>query len=205
MKKIIVAFIFLGLVLLARDNPFKPVVSSHNFGKATNILKEYKPLKVEKFKLPSPSRVLKKVKFEILNVDGSMSEVSFDVDKKVDWHQDIILSNTPIKFEKKPKKVEPMLLKPFKFLTILIDKNRLLIKTKDSLIRELFFSKPYKIALDLKRDVLFYTKTIKLSKAPFAKITIGNHGKFYRVVLALDGKYHYRLKKNSNGYLIELF
>ncbi len=205
MKKIIVVFIFLGLVLLARDNPFKPVVSSKSLGKATNIVSTYKSLKVAKFKLPSSSRVLKKIKFEILNVDGSMSEVSFDVNKKVDWHKEIILSNIPIKFNTKPKKIEPKLLKPFKFLTILIDKNKLLLKTKDSIIRELFFSKPYKIAIDLKRDVSFYTKIIKLSKLPFAKIIIGNHGKFYRVVLALDGKYRYKIKKNSNGYLIELF
>ena len=205
MKKVIVILVFLGLSLLARDNPFKPVVSSKSLGKATNISKAYQPLKVEKFKLPSSSRVLKKVKFEMLNVDGSMSEVSFDVNKQVDWHREIILSNMPLKFENKPKKIEPKLLKPFKFLTILIDKNKLLLKTKDLLIRQLFFSKPYKIAIDLKRDVSFYTKIIKLSKLPFTKIVIGNHGKFYRVVLALDGKYRYKIKKNSNGYLVELF
>ncbi len=205
MKKVIVILVFLGLSLLARDNPFKPVVSSKSLGKATNISKAYQPLKVEKLKLPSSSRVLKKVKFEILNVDGSMSEVSFDVNKQVDWHREIILSNMPLKFENKPKKIEPKLLKPFKFLTILIDKNKLLLKTKDLLIRQLFFSKPYKIAIDLKRDVSFYTKIIKLSKLPFTKIVIGNHGKFYRVVLALDGKYRYKIKKNSNGYLVELF
>lgn len=205
MKKITLILILLCLGLLARDNPFKPVVSSKDLGKATNVSKTYAPLKVEKFKLPSSSRVLKKVKFEILNVDGSMSEVIFDVDKKVDWHKDIIVSNIPLKFQNRPKKIEPKLLKPFKFLTILIDKNKLLLKTKDTLIRQLFFSKPYKIAIDLKRDVSFYTKIIKLSKLPFTKIFIGNHGKFYRVVLQLDGKYRYHIKKNSNGYLIELF
>lgn len=205
MKKIILALIFLSLILLARDNPFKPVVSSHNFGKATNISKTYQSLKVEKFKLPSSSRVLQKVKFEILNVDGSISEVSFDINKKVDWHKKIILSNIPLKFENKPKKIEPKLLKPFKFLTILIDKNKLLLKTKDTLVRQLFFARPYKIAIDLKRDVSFYTKIIKLAKLPFTKIVIGNHEKFYRVVLTLDGKYRYKIKKNSNGYLVELF
>jgi len=204
-KKVIVVLLFFGLTLIARDNPFKPVVSSQNLGKATNISGAYKPLKVEKFKLPSPSRVMKKVKFEILNVDGTISEVSFSVNKAVDWHKDIIISNIPIKFQDKPKKIEPKLLKPFKFLTILIDKNKLLLKTKDPLIRQLFFSKPYKIAIDLKRAVAFYTKIIKLKTPPLEKIVIGNHGKFYRVVLRLDGKYRYKIKKNSNGYLVELF
>ncbi len=205
MKKIMLVLFLLSLALMARDNPFKPVVSSKDMGKATNILRTYAPLKIEKFTLPSSSRVLKKIKFEILNVDGSISEVNFDVNKKIDWHKKIILSNIPVKFKNKPKKIESKLLKPFKFLTILIDKNRLLLKTKDSLIRQLFFSKPYKIAIDLKRTVSFYTKIIKLKNPPFTKVVIGNHGKFYRVVLQLDGKYRYKIKKNSNGYLVELF
>lgn len=205
MKKTIILLIALSLALIARDNPFKPVVSNTSMGKATNIDNSYNSLKIEKFKLPSSSRVIKKVKFEILNVDGSISESSFAVDKKVDWHRDIILSNMPIVTDNKPKKIEPKLLKPFKFLSILIDKNKLLLKTKDSMIRELFFAKPYKIAVDLKRNVSFYTKIIALKNLPFKKIVIGNHGKFYRVVMQLDGKYRYKIKKNSNGYLVELF
>ncbi len=204
-KKIGLFVVIFYLGLFARDNPFKPVVSSSSMGKATNIKDNYKPLKVEKFKLPSPSRVIKKIKFVILNVDGSISETTFKVDKKIDWHNDIIVSNMPIKFEKKAKKIEPKVLKPFKFLSILIDKNRLLLKSKDEMIRQLFFAKPYKIAIDLKRDVSFYTKTLKLKNLPFKKIIIGNHGNFYRVVLWLDGKYRYKIDKKSNGYLVELF
>jgi len=204
-KKIILVLVFLSLALFARDNPFKPVVSSSLLGKATNISTKYKSLKVEKFKLPSSSRVVKKIKFEILNVDGSIREVTFDINKKIDWHRDMIVSNIPIKFQNKTQKIEPKILKPFKFLTILIDKNRLLLKTKDTLIRQLFFSKPYKIAIDFKRQVSFYTKIIKLKKLPFVKVVIGNHGKFYRVVLNLDGQYRYKIKKNSNGYLVKLF
>jgi hypothetical protein len=205
MKKSVILLILCSLALIARDNPFKPVVSNSSMGKATNVDNGYKPLKIEKFKLPSSSRVIKNVKFEILNVDGSISEASFAIDKKVDWHQDIILSNMPIVTANKPKKIEPKLLKPFKFLSVLIDKNKLLLKTNDPLIRELFFAKPYKIAIDLKRDVSFYTKIIKLKNLPFVKVVIGNHGKFYRVVMQLDGKYRYKIKKNSNGYLVELF
>jgi len=205
MKRIIIVLTIFSLALIARDNPFKPVVSNATMGKATNIAQQYKPLKIEKFKLPTPSRVIKKVKFEILNVDGSVSESSFAIDKKIDWHKDIILSNMPILTDNKIKKTEPKLLKPFKFLSVLIDGNKLLLKTDDSMIRELFFAKPYKIAVDFKRNVSFYTKIIKLKTPPFVKIIIGNHGKFYRVVIRLDGKYRYKIKKNSNGYLIGLF
>ena len=205
MKKSVIFMIVLSLALIARDNPFKPVVSNSSIGKATNIDNGYKLLKMARFKLPSSSRVIKKVKFEILNVDGSVSESSFVINKKVDWHRYIIISNMPIVTKNVSKKIEPKLLKPFKFLSILIDKNKLLLKTKDSMIRELFFAKPYKIAIDLKRDVSFYTKIIRLKNLPFIKIVIGNHKKFYRVVMQLDGKYRYKIKKNSNGYLVELF
>jgi hypothetical protein len=190
---------------MARDNPFQVVVSSKNIGKATNIKSNIKSLKIQKFKLPSATRVIKKVKFEVLNVDGSMKELSYDIDKKVDWHNDIILSNSKIQIEPKPKKTEPKLIKIFKFLSILINEKQLLIKTKDNMIRELFFAKPYKIAIDFQRNVAFYTKIVRLKDLSFKSIVVGNHGNFYRVVLELDGEYRYKIKKNSNGYLVELF
>ena len=197
--------VLLPAILVARDNPFKPVISSSNLGKATNIGNGLKPLIMQKLSIPSPVRVLKSVKLEVINVDGSKSEISYDIDKKVDWHRGIFISNSKIEVAKKTKKPEPKLLKPFKFLSILIDGKKLLLKTKDQMLRELYFSKPYKIAIDLKRDVSFYTKIITLKKLPYKKVVVGNHGKFYRVVLELDGKYRYKIAKNNNGYLIKLY
>ncbi len=205
MKKFILLLLVSASFLFARDNPFKPIVSNKSLGKATNIKTNLKPLIMEKFKLPSPVRVIKKISFKVLNVDGSISNLSFNVNKKVNWHNDIILSNYKIKIEKKATKIEPKLIKLFKFLSILVNGKQLLIKTKDSMIRELFFAKPYKIAIDFKRNVVFYTKFIKLKNLPFKEIVLGNHGNFYRIVLDLDGEYRYKIKKNSNGYLVELF
>ena len=51
MKRIIIVLTIFSLALIARDNPFKPVVSNATMGKATNIAQLYKPLKIEKFKL----------------------------------------------------------------------------------------------------------------------------------------------------------
>ncbi len=205
MRKIILLSIFLVAILFARDNPFKPVVSSKTLGKATNISSGLKYLKIKKIKLPSSVRVIKSVTFKVLNVDGSIKDLTYKVNEKVDWHNDIILSNSKIKIEDKPKKIEPKVIKVFKFLSVMIDKNRLLIKNKDKMIREMFFSKPYKIVIDFKRDVAFYTKTFDVKDSPFKRIVLGNHGSFYRVVLTLDGDYRYKIKKNSNGYLVELF
>ncbi len=204
MRKIILLSIFLVTVLFARDNPFKPVVSSKTLGKATNVSSGLKYLKIKKIKLPSSTRVIKNVTFKVLNVDGSIKNLSYKVDKKVDWHKDIVLSNSKIKIEDKPKKIEPKMIKVFKFLSIMVDKNRLLIKNSDKMIREMFFSKPYKIVIDFKRKVAFYTKTLNIENSPFKHIVLGNHGSFYRVVLTLDGDYRYKIKKNSNGYLVEL-
>ncbi len=204
MKKVVLMFAILSF-MFARDNPFEPVVSSKNIGKATNIGSGIKPLKVQYFKLPSSVRVLKKIKLQVLNVDGSIKEITYDINKKIDWHNDFVIANSKLQIDHKERKIEPKILNIFNFLTILVDQKKLLIKTKDTLIRELFFAKPYKIAIDFKRNVAFYTKTIKLKNSPYSKIIVGNHGNFYRVVLELDGEYRYKIKKNSNGYLVELF
>jgi len=206
-RSVFVSIFLITTFLVARDNPFKPVVSSDTMGKATNIQSQLSYLKMEKLKLPSSARVLKKVTFKILNVDGSVQDISYDINKKVDWHKGIILSNSPIKtVQKSVKKVEsPKEIKVFKFLSFVIDKNRIFIKNSDKMIREMFFSKPYKIAIDFQRKVAFYTKKIKLKKAPFKGIVVGNHGSFYRVVISLDGDYRYKIQKKPNGYLVELF
>ncbi|NPA73727.1 MAG: AMIN domain-containing protein [Epsilonproteobacteria bacterium] len=205
MRKILFLFVLLVSVLFSRDNPFKPVVSSETMGKATNIKSDLKPLKIEKIKLPSSVRVIKEIAFKVLNVDGSIKELRYKIDKKVDWHKDILISNSELKVESKPKKIAPKELKIFDFLSVLVDGKKLLIKSDDKMIREMFFVKPYKIALDFKRDVSFYTKTFKIENSPFKSITLGNHGSFYRVVLTLDGEYRYKIKKDAEGYLVELF
>ncbi len=209
MKRVLFLIFCLSFLLLARDNPFKPVVSSKTLGKATNVSDGYKPLDIEKFKLPSSTRVIKDVTFKVLNVDGTISKLKYKIDKKVDWHNGISIANRAIQKvarpTKKKKKIKPKELKLFKFLTILIDKNRLFIKSEDKLLREMYFARPYKIALDFQRNVAFYTKIKRLKLPPFKRVIIGNHGKFYRVVLVLDGDYRYKIKKDTNGYLVELF
>jgi len=204
MKKIVLILAILSF-MFARDNPFRPIISSKNIGKATNVSSDIKPLVVQYFKLPSSVRVLKKIKLQVLNVDGSIKEITYDINKKIDWHNDFVIANSKLQIDHKKTKIEPKMLNIFNFLTFLVDQKKLLIKTKDTLIRELFFAKPYKIAIDFKRNVAFYTKTIKLKNSPYSKIIVGNHGNFYRVVLELDGEYRYKIKKNSNGYLVELF
>ncbi len=205
MKKIVLLLILSISFLIARDNPFEPVVSSKNIGMATNLTSTLKSLKIQKIKLPSSVRVLKKVTFKVLNVDGSVSDLSYKVNKKVDWHRDIILSNSNIKIEKISKKISPKNIKVFKFLSFLVNGNTIFIKSKDKMIREMFFAKPYKIAIDFKRDVSFYTKIIRLKKSPFVSIVVGNHGDFYRIVLNLDGEYRYKITKNMQGYFVKLF
>ena len=202
---IVALYFFLSVASAARDNPFKPVISSSTLGKATNISNGLKPLILQKLNLPTSVRVLKSIKLEVINVDGSKSELKYDINKKVDWHRGIFVSNSKIEVAKKIKKPKPDLLQPFKFLSILVDGKRVILKTKDKMLRELYFSKPYKIAIDFEREVSFYTKTIKKIKPPFKRIVIGNHSKFYRIVFRLDGKYRYKISKIDSGYLVELF
>ena len=72
-------------------------------------------------------------------------------------------------------------------------------------IRDFILLKPYKIVIDFKRDASFYTKSVDIKKAPFEKITLGNHNGYYRAVLLLDGSYKYKLTKTLKGYLCEVY
>ena len=58
--------------------------------------------------------------------------------------------------------------------------------------------------MDFNKNSEFNTQTIKVHKGPLKKITIGAHKGYYRVVLFLDGNYHYGLRQSGNGYTLTL-
>lgn len=89
----------------------------------------------------------------------------------------------------------------FKFTT---QGRFLTIYTKDTMIRDLIVSKPYKIVLDFKSDTTFYTKTLKIDNPPFKKVTFGSHDGYYRASFLLDGPYPYNIIKQGEETVIEL-
>jgi len=79
------------------------------------------------------------------------------------------------------------------------------IVTKDKQARHFMLIRPNRIVIDFKRQIGFSTKRFDISKTPFKELKIGKHNDFYRVVIALDDDYRYKLKRVADGYEIECF
>jgi hypothetical protein len=203
--------------LVARENPFVSIDSADTIGKATSIQNTRVDFVEQSIKLPSSARVLKSMELHYQNLDGSIESKIVQIDKDIDWHDELVLKKaytTPsIKIEQQETKMkEPIVLKEeikesINFLdTLHIDiiENNIWIKTKDKKIRDFLVTNPYKIVMDFAKDISFTTKNYPLDIKPFYKVSIGNHDKYYRVVIELDGQYRYDISPSEEGFSIRV-
>jgi len=213
MRYILTIFILLGVSLIARENPFEAMSSSTTTGKATYKKDTRENFTSEKIQLPSSARILKSIELHFQNLDGSIESKKVKIDQKIDWHDELIVkknmpdvvnSVTPI--SKAPTKTTHKIRKiNFKNIVLFsIDGKSLHVKTKDSKIRDFLVTSPYKIVVDFKREVSFYTKLYDLKTRYFKSITLGKHSGYYRVAIELDGKYLYNKQKVKDGYIFTL-
>lgn len=197
-------FLFLTISIFARTNPFVPTQSTERV--TSNKEDETEFFSKEQIFLPSTSRVLKKIIIVHQNMDGSIEEVSKDVDKRVDWHEPIEVfqkesNEAKRKYSYKFKKIS---IKDIDFINFELSKKALLINTQDEIVRQFTLTDPYRIVIDFKKDIRFFKKSLELKDSFFTKIAIGNHDKYYRVIIYLDSFYDYKIEKKEKGYLIEL-
>ena len=208
--------------LQARDNPFFPMSGELELPFTSNKDMTKEPLKRATIAIPSQARVIKKVTVEFKNLDGSIESKSIDLDNAIDWHLPLFISqkytqSSPIKLTPKRiiKKVpiqkvpikKPSKYKKIGFIKYVIfyaDAKTLKIKTKDEIVRNFLLTNPHRIVLDFNRDTTLQHKTIINEGNVFYKIRIGNHDKYYRAVIELDGYYRYNMKQTSTGYIIKL-
>ena len=190
MKKILVLFFF--TFLFGRMNPFEPVVAP---SKQNIISPRY--FKSTKTNLPDDARVLKKIIFVYQNVNGDIKQKEVKIDKYIDFHKPIYISHSPKKFKMKR-------LTFLDLFTIYIKNKKILIETKDKLIRHFFLIDPFRIVLDFQREADFLTIKRVLKNHFIKKIVVGNHKGYYRVVIYFDAKYLYKLTKLKEGIKIEL-
>ena len=208
--KIFLLFITFFITLNARENPFFPSVGEKDISYTTNVLVKKEPLKRATITLPSTARVIKSVKIEFQNLDGSMETKKINLDNSVDWHLPIFVSQNYALNENQPvkktvvKKEEFKKLFTKKYTTFYVNGKTLKIVTKDKLLRNFLLVEPHRIVCDFKRfdDLRSYTK--KLKNAPFKSFRIGNHQGYYRIVIELDGYYKYKLSTIKDGYMIKL-
>lgn len=215
MKKNIFLVLFLTtMTLVARENPFTSVEETGTTGQATHKKDTRENFSREKFQLPSSARILKTIELSFQNLDGSIETKSIKVDKKIDWHDELVLKKaneihediqapmdvvTPKVAEEKKTNIN------FKNIALFTISNKTLrVKTSDQKIRDFMVINPHKIVLDFKKDIAFYTKIYKLETKYYKSITVGNHDEYYRVAIELDGKYLYDIQKVKDGYLVSL-
>ena len=211
-------------LLQARENPFKPVIDNTVLPVSSNQVKKAPPFKSAKVSLPNDARVLTSVVVYYQSIDGSIKKLITPVDRSVDWHRPLYLSQNPPlqtkavkaahkelkkRVKRKPASKRTVSAKkstyrPLPFLSLEVGEKSLKIVTKDKKIRSFHLSRPFKVALDFKRKAGFLTKHIALNRAPFMSIDIGNHSGYYRVVLTLDAPYRYKIKKAEDGYIVSL-
>jgi hypothetical protein len=187
---------------MGRDNPFEPLVSpdaGFNPKEASQIESTFTKETIE---LPSSARVLQKVTVEFQNIDGSVDTMSKNVNKEIDWHYPVLITQTTkedIKESPKVTKQKKTYNTGLNFVSFEIDNNILMIKTKDRLLRDFSITEPPKIVIDLAGNKNFTTKLIDTDASIFKEVAIGKHKDFYRVAIELDGTYKYSLRHTDYG------
>ena len=208
--KIFLFMSFFLASLVARENPFFPASGEQEIPISSNEQLVTQPLHRATITLPSTARKVESVTIKYKNLDGSIREITQELDNTIDWHIPIFVSQS-YQVMKKQKKT---LRKPSKYKKLaglrfisLYEKKRVLkLVTKDKLIRNFLLTKPHRIVCDFKRNINIraYKKNIKNIKSVVTKLRIGNHKGYYRLVIELDGFYRYKLKSTTNGYVFNL-
>ncbi len=197
------------LVLSARDNPFFPTQSIDSMPITSNQIKKYPPLKRVAVSLPKHARVLEEITVSYKNLDGSIEKKSIQLNRSIDWHIPLFISQSYTSTGKIENKTSSSKKKTraidFKFINFTINKKEITIYTKDKLIHNFLLVAPHRIVLDFRREANFLSYTKPLSIIPFKELRIGNHDGYYRVVIRLDGPYRYKTDVLDSSYKISIY
>lgn len=202
MKHSLFLSLFLFGALCARENPFFAANPS-DVQKVTSNLPDTKPqLSSVNYTLPNQARILKEVTLTIQNIDGSIEKRKIQIDQSIDWHRSLTISQSNGSTTAPSSEINKISSANFGFIRFNSQGKNLTIKTTDVLVRHFVLSSPNRIVLDFKRNTAFQSMQQKLNAAPYLDVTIGNHGKFARATITLDGRYDYVL--NKMGELISI-
>lgn len=228
LKKVILIITGLMVGVLARENPFLPAKSFEELDAPTNVVEKKEDFEQQSTSLPSRARVLKYVVFGYQSLDGSIEEKRINVNKSVDWHDPLVVtkesvlldsldflpeapsgekpsSKIPVVSKKNEKpKEKSVKVKYEDLVSFEAFKMKIMVNTKDKLIRHFMVMRPYKVVLDFKEDKSFYTKSLSIEHGAFKKVTLGNHKGYYRAAIELDGHYVHDVKEVDGGYEVIL-
>lgn len=220
--KFFILFVLFATLLNAKDNPF-----DNNIEKKNLEFAQFSPFQRQDFNFDSNARILKNITITYINLDGSEQQMTLDINKSIDWHDNFafIKSKTPnatpildvsVTVDKKSsKKVEennttinietPLFTGDiYNFLSLSFYNNKINIKTRDKMLRNLSIGDPTKIIIDFAKNQNFNTKTLQVNTANVKKVVFGSHKGYYRLVIYLDGKYDYEYSKGKNLHVFNL-
>ncbi len=198
-------------LLQARENPFFSAEGSKGLPVSSNRPKDFEPLKRAAINLPDSARVLKEVTVQYQNLDGSLASTSISLDHSVDWHLPIFISQTFSTDKKVLKKKVTTNKTTYKMVADLDEAvfyqagNSMRVKTTDRLIRHFMVTRPHRVVMDFEKDANFRSRSKDISDKPYKKIRMGNHDGYYRVVIELDGQYHYEIVSQEGAHLLTCF
>lgn len=197
--------IIMMMSLFGRDNPFFPSDPTKQQVPTTNRVEKLKPFSTQTLSLPNSARAIKKISITYLNLDGSISSEELELNNAIDWHEPFVVSQkSPPKRDIKETARKSKVINA-DFIQFEPVKRSINIKTKDKILRNFMLTSPHRIVLDFSRDTSFKPKHFDIREVPFKQIRMGNHNKYYRVVIELDGAYNYKLQTSKDTYTIVCF
>lgn len=187
--------------LFARDNPFFPADPNAVQVTTSNRVETLAPFSKQNISLPNSARAIKAITITYQNLDGSISNETMDLNNKIDWHEPFIVTQKQRSLAPKGKVKKSKLINA-KFIKFAPNGKKMKVITKDKLLRNFMLTNPHRIVMDFSRSTSFRPKNFKLNQAPFKKIRMGHHDKYYRVVFELDGQYNYKLQASEKDLSI---
>nr|WP_276321017.1 AMIN domain-containing protein [Helicobacter pylori] len=196
LKKMIGLVVVLS-VLLARDNPFESEINSKNLQGGFNGIYDsyFKEIHVD---LPTSARILKQITLTYQDVDGSIHSKVVGIDKSIDWHYPLKLSQHTLNQDAFEKRYQ---IQDFDFL---MTNNTMILRSPYKILRSFVLVNPYRIVLDTQKGPLDIYQNRDLNQKFFSHIKVGTHKDYYRITLILDGKYRYLLEEKNGAYELKL-
>ncbi|WP_104721878.1 AMIN domain-containing protein [Helicobacter mesocricetorum] len=189
-------------------NPFDALVTPKSSGQLSN-LPELNLFTKTEITLPSTARKIKKITIDYQNLDGSITTFEKVLDGNIDWHLPLTLTQ---EIQLPNMRLDPKLTPKPNFtlgdsFNFNINKQKTLLKTSLSLIRNFTLTSPTRLILDFKSTTNKALSQSLTTNLPFiTKVSLETHLDFYRITLNLDGQYNYSINANKEGALeIDLY
>lgn len=198
MKIVLIASMLLLSTLIARDNPFEPIIKE--VPKEQNLTQVApKKVPIDVFKEVNATSVWKKP------IEQKSPETK-PAAKPIVAEKPKVKIKKPIEAKKTAKRAsKPYWIYTNPFIRIKLDGNRIKIYTKDKILNQTILKNPNRIVVDFERFDVLNPLSKKLKNRYIKAFEIGHHDYFYRTVFTLKYKKRFKLKSTSYGYLITIF